>query len=438
MERVVLIFNAMYRPPVWICLAACAILVGCDRRRQAEASPDPDVLTRIEFDIPLGTARDLSGEAMTFTVGIGSGAACRPGDPAGVVYAVTDRGPNLDAEDYFKKHRRDIDGDDAKVFPLPDYTPTIYKLRLKEGGVEVLERLPIRRPDGRPVSGLCMPGTEGAWSVKGDRLQNDPDGLDVEGIAVMPDGSFWISEEYAPSLVRLDARGVVRERWVPAGVAARLDDSHLPTVEKLPAIVGRRHLNRGIEGLAVDREGETLYFILQSPLDNPSKKAAKTSRHVRLYRVDLKEGKVDGEFLYVTDPVRTFADDDEKKQSKVKLSELSIDTEDRLVALERVDKTTRLYRLDLAEATNLLGTRWNDPDTGPSLEELDPNDLPAEGVTPVTKTLLFDSARLPKGDKLPEKVEAMAPLGPGRWLLINDNDFGIDGERTRLTILSME
>lgn len=423
-----------------LALAAAIIFVtgSCSRKERERARPAPAVEKSISFDIPLGAARDLSGETMTFTVGIGSGACRRPGDPAGVVYAVTDRGPNIDADDYFEDHGRAKPEDDGKVFPMPDYTPTIYRLKLREDGVEALARLPIRLPDGRPATGICMPGTEGAWSAAGGRYEPDPDGLDVEAIAVLRDGSMWISEEYAPSLLRLDARGVIIERWAPRGVAPRLVDSKIPTVERLPAIVARRHPNRGIEGMAIDPKARYLYFVMQSPLDNPDEDAHDRSRNVRIFRVDLRTRSVDAEYLYRIDPVASFRDDDEDKQSKVKVSELSIDPQGRLVVLERVDDTTKLYRVSLRDATNLLGTRWDDPDTEPALEELNGVQLGGADIEPVSKTLLFDSARLPKEDKLPEKVEAVAPLGGGRWLLINDNDFGIDGDGTVLTILSLE
>ena len=41
----------------------------------------------------------------------------------------------------------------------------------------------------------------------------------------------------------------------------------------------------------------------------------------------------------------------------------------RFVVLERIDRTTKLQRISLAGATNILGSAWDDAATSPSLEQ---------------------------------------------------------------------
>ncbi|HET6220958.1 MAG TPA: hypothetical protein VFE11_02290, partial [Dongiaceae bacterium] len=53
-------------------------------------------------------------------------------------------------------------------------------------------------------------------------------------------------------------------------------------------------------------------------------------------------------------------------------------------------------------------------------------------VTPVSKTLWFDSA---KYEGLPAKIEGVTITGDGALLLINDDDFGIAGGRTKIVLL---
>jgi hypothetical protein len=50
----------------------------------------------------------------------------------------------------------------------------------------------------------------------------------------------------------------------------------------------------------------------------------------------------------------------------------------------------------------------------------------------VPKTLKFDSADVPE---MVGKTEGMALLGDGSLLLINDDDFGIAGGRTQITVV---
>ncbi|MEA2116765.1 MAG: esterase-like activity of phytase family protein, partial [Thermodesulfobacteriota bacterium] len=217
---------------------------------------------------------------MRFDVGIGSGACRLASDPEGIIYTVTDRGPNIKTKDALKLMGVDFAGKKGKIFPTPNFSPTIYKLEVRDGRVTVLDKIQIKTADGRPISGISNPDTEPAWDVNGKEMSYDPDGIDAEGIVKLKDGTFWIGEEYGPSILHVGMDGRVIERWVPEGVGESLADAGYEVKELLPAILRKRALNRGIESMAASPDEKYLYFAMQSPLANPDKDTYKKSRQV--------------------------------------------------------------------------------------------------------------------------------------------------------------
>ncbi len=350
-------------------------------------------------------------------VGIGSGAFHHVADGKHIVYFVTDRGPNIHVEGKNK---------DAKVFPFPKFVPSIYKIKISNFSYEILERIELKNGNGQPVSGISNPRTELSYDSKGRIIKDDPDGLDTEAIIKLKDGTFWLSEEYAPSLVHVDKDGKIIKRLVPKGVLSRLKGTSLYTQEKLPEIVAKRKLNRGIEAVAVSPDEKFLYFIIQSPLQHPTKQICHRSKAVRLFRMSLGEEKVDAEYLYIMDDAGTFNDDEGIKQADIKISEMSMLNPYELLVLERAENTTKFYKIDLRDAENILDTKWDSLLTRPALEEA------WDEVRSFSKELMLDTS-LSK-NKFPAKLEGMAYLGDRTWLLVNDNDFGISGQKTKLIL----
>ncbi|HEX8062757.1 MAG TPA: hypothetical protein VF535_06035, partial [Allosphingosinicella sp.] len=92
-------------------------------------------------DQPLGEI-DLPKRTMCFRSGFGSGLSRRPGDPAGIVWAVGDRGPNIKVKVAVKRYglealKRLRDREGAKIMPRPDLGPAIAELRVADGRVEL-------------------------------------------------------------------------------------------------------------------------------------------------------------------------------------------------------------------------------------------------------------------------------------------------------------
>ena len=62
----------------------------------------------------------------------------------------------------------------------------------------------------------------------------------------------------------------------------------------------------------------------------------------------------------------------------------------------------------------------------------EPSDLAAPEISPVKKTLRFDSADHPG---IVGKIEGMALMGDGALAIVNDDDFGIAGGRTQMVVV---
>ncbi|SEQ52254.1 Uncharacterized conserved protein [Faunimonas pinastri] len=382
------------------------------------------------------------GKQATYTVGIGSAAFRAPGDPADMIWTMSDRGPNFTCDD-----ARDIMGEasqamckgikNSRFYPTPDYTPSIYHVQLdrQAGTFAVKDVIAIKTRSGKPVSGLINPQTAAITDqpidLKGNKLPLDPDAVDSEGLVRLSDGTFWISEEMGPSIIHLTADGRMVKRFVPADAAGDYAKTDAEISATLPAILSKRQPNRGTEALAVSPDGKFLYFMVQNPLANPDADVYKKARNTRIFKMDRATETLVGEYVYQLDDPMSFEADPSRKQNNPRVSEMSALGPDRLLVLERTDKDTKLHEIALDGATNILATPWDDLATSPSLEQR--NDLSGTDVKPVTKTLRYDSFKDGKG--VPDKTEGVAFLGDGSMALINDNDFGITGEVTRIAIV---
>jgi len=417
----------------WLSIAAGTVLmmsiVGCDgtdgQAGQNSATGNyssPKVGEQValnNMNFPLATAKFANGFELNATWGLGSGATHKLGDANDTFYTITDRGVNIKCKDDVKVTGMDI-CKDGKIFPFPNFTPTIMKFKIDGDKATVEEVIPLKDRYGKKISGVSNPisnFTEQAYDINGNKLALDIDGVDSEAVAALDDGTFWISEEYTPSILHIAADGKVIKRLVPKGFESEYATATYDVEGALPAIIAKRHENRGIESIAVSPDQKTLYFMMQSPLENPNSDAYSTSRNIRFYKMDIADPSKIKEYLYVIDKPDTFLKDNEskiRKQKDVKVSEMEALGNDKLMILERISASMKLFTVDLSSATPVT------PAQSANLE------LNATGVTPLTKTKVFDTD-LEEG--FPNKIEGVAHLGGTKFLLINDNDFGIDGDK---------
>jgi hypothetical protein len=107
----------------------------------------------------------------------------------------------------------------------------------------------------------------------------------------------------------------------------------------------------------------------------------------------------------------------------MKISALAMLDQRRMLVLERTDFKAKVYMVDLKTATDILGTRWDDVTTSPSLEQLlSDASLSTAGIVTLPKTHVatFDSTQ-----GYPQKIEGLAVLNGETLVIANDNDFGV-------------
>ncbi|MCS6970271.1 MAG: choice-of-anchor I family protein [Planctomycetes bacterium] len=384
--------------------------------------------------VPRGLYASTAGGVHTYLSGFGSGIAPVPGR-SDEFWLLADRGPNVDGNP-----------SSNKIFPVPDYQIGMARVRLlADGTLQVLEHLRFRHADGSPMRGLpAAPGAAGTTNETGyalDPVTNtpasspldfDPDGLDPEAIVALPDGSFWLSDEYGPWLVRLSASGQVIERIGPFGTAGSAKSPN-PHSRKLPSVYAKRRANRGMEGLTLTPSG-WLIGMMQSPLLNPSSQAvggtgAGSTRICRILCINPANWQM-REYAYVLESHNTAVS-----------AILALNDQEFLV-LERDggwpgagSTLKKVFRIHLGQATDI-----HDPADsatgklidGKTIEELKTAEaLLAAGISPVAKWEVVDILALTDQHGTPyphDKPEGLALIDDNRTLIIvNDDDFGIVG-----------
>ena len=249
--------------------------------------------------------------------------------------------------------------------------------------------------------------------MQGKELGTDPDGLDTEGLVAMKDGSFWISDEYGPWLVHVNAQGKIIERIGP-----------FPGKKSLPKVLALRRPNRGMESLTITPDGKTLVGLMQNPVDNPDTAIRKTSRLNRLVTFDPRTG-ASKQYAYIIDATSAV------------VSEIAAVTDHTFIVSERdqlfqgdpekPSKLKRIYKIDISQATDVSDAA-DGPNgklvNGKTLEQLSDAELQEAGIVPVTKELVVDLLALPGGYPH-DKAEGLAVISDIMIAVSNDDDFGI-------------
>jgi hypothetical protein len=405
---------------------------------------------------PNGTTALISGG------GYGSSFVAAPGRP-GWFYGITDRGPNAD----------DLGPLGQKVFLHPTFNPQIGLFHFTGGQAVLQKSIALKAPDGTAYNGLPNPVTKTAASAEKtediygsyiDPAQpytvpgtnpavtiNPDNGYDSEGLAVLPDGTFWISDEYGPFITHFDKNGKEIERLSPWGA----DTGHnVDTRHPLPVELKLRTKNKGMEGLTVTPDGKTLVGIMQSALTVPDyglDAKGKTVKPasvapVRIVTVDLRT-KATHEYLYLlTNPATTAS----------AVSEITALSDTKFLVDERDGSQGQpgqapfknIYEIDMTGATDIKGDGANPlgytiaTASGPNSIDAYAGDavtakaellLMQAGIKPVSKTPYLELGSVlnqldPTGAFFGhDKIEGVTAADGGKVLyLANDSDFGLD------------
>lgn len=340
--------------------------------------------------------------------GYGSALAQVPNEP-GFFYLMTDRGPNADGS--IK---------DSKIFPVPTFNPQIGKFRLSGDTMVLVETIGFKTSAGALMTGLPNTATTGgtgelALDSQGNMLPNDAEGIDSEGLAVAPDGSFWISDEYGPHLLHLDRSGKTIARINPFGTGTG--------GKRIPKVFATRRANRGMEGLAITADGKTLVGMMQSPMYNPNKDAVKNSVYTRLLTYDIASGQTK-QYLYKLEDKNTAN------------SEIAVVNNTTFLVLERDGDfpggakpamIKRIYKISLEGATDVSDPADGENGklvNGKTLEQLTDAELTAANIKALSKEVVVDLLKDVTGYPH-DKAEGLAVINSQLIAVSNDDDFGI-------------
>ncbi|WP_420628291.1 esterase-like activity of phytase family protein [Candidatus Leptofilum sp.] len=257
--------------------------------------------------------------------------------------------------------------------------------------------------------------------------------LDPEGIALMPNGSLFISSEGSagatppidPFIKRFTRGGIQNgELTVPS--------KYLPD----GSTVGVRN-NLAFESLAITPNGHYLVTATENALaqDGPATDVGQGSWS-RILAYDLHSRQPAHEFVYEVGEVPEVPDPPDAFRTNGLVELLPIDNSGTLLAMERAfsvgqGNTVGIYEISIAGATDVLGyDDLYDETTGTAVP-----------FTPVSKTLVFDVEA--DFGVAPDNLEGMTfgPMLPdGRHLLIlvSDNNFNPANQLTQFIAVAVE
>ncbi len=437
-----------------VILLAAPVAVHAETATTLEAAPGQAMFQPVPFQSSIAGAKQLN-----LDVGVGSALFHDPKDGPNVYWTLSDRGPNFtcdEGKDMLAVTAEALcpAGDNVKagagrVYPTPDYNVSVYQVTLDPAAktYTVTQTIPMKTPKGKPIVGLTNPLTVAATEVprdgSGKPIAQDANTIDAEGFVRLTDGRFFIGEENATGIAEVAADGTVLRRFVPAGTEKDFAAADYPVVGALPAIFAKRTSNRGIESLSMSDDQKYLYALVQNPLTNPDAKAYGAALNTRLLKLELgKDGdattlKPVAEYVYQLDDWQKFKDlgaTDATKASSLRISEMTALGHDHFLVDERTDQIAKFFEISLGGATDILGSKWDDVATTPTLEQS--NDAAAAGIVPVKKTERLVASSLDGAAvKYPAKIEGATLTADGKLLLVNDNDFGIAGAKTEFVLV---
>jgi len=404
--------------------------------------------------------RDKFGE----TFGSGSGMTInratwkRVGDAyEGEIYLLPDRGYNVEGTaDYSARLNRLS----LKISPVAPGARPAAGTEQKGVQATIADTIMLTEANGKPLTGLdptqvraATGGFPALPQTEGGKISLDP-----EAVVYMPDGSFFISDEYTPGIFRFSADGkllgVTRppEAFTPMRKGEVNFSSNNPGVNAKAPKPGNpehgRQNNQGLEGLSLSVDGKTLTAVLQSATRQDGGDAPATRRHTRALVYDIADPanlKLLREHVV---PLPVFQDGEGKTLVAAQSELLAIDA-DQFLMISRdsnngqgVKGSTSRYRaidiLDLHGATNIAGTEFD------GAKAVAPDGVLDASVKPATLRPFIDindNAQLNRfglhngepndANNLSEKWEAMGlvsvmdPAAPDDYLLLvaNDNDF---------------
>lgn len=399
------------------------------------------------------TGNTLGGIGSAIAIKRGSFAQQSDGTFTGTIIAQPDRGFNVDGTIDYQARQHQIDFVLDPYYGTADLSFAQAQQTLKLTYRSTL--LYTERAHG-VTTGLDAGGVRDAQSDYPDAPLADPEipipsskdnrlTLDLEGLVLNADGTFWVSDEYGPYVYRFDANADLLQTIQPPDAIVPLHNGDLDFTGDDDPDTGRAG-NNGFECLTLDESTDTLWVMLQSaPIQDGGNKKS-NARYTRLLAYDVSSPDTDRPALVAEYIVPLPLDSDGKTLGA---SEIAFVGENLFLVLARDsnghggDDTASEYKgidlVDISGATNIAGSKFDSHKNAVA-----PKGKLDKSVTPATYTSfvsLIDATELARfglhnGDPsdatlIDAKWEsiALAPVGdsqfPHDYFLFTaaDNDF---------------
>ncbi|KAI0084970.1 esterase-like activity of phytase-domain-containing protein [Irpex rosettiformis] len=412
----------------------------------------------VAFGLIPSNFRESTGDTMG---GIGSAIAIQPGSfvaqpngsYTGTLIVQPDRGFNVDGTvDYQGRHHQ-LD------FVLnPHYDTSALEFTAAQQTLQLTYKVTTLYTErgGGTTTGLDATGVRDAQSGFPSDPLADPQmpipkkednrlTLDLEGLVLNEDGTFWSSDEYGPYIYHFDASGALIQAIQPPDAIIPITDGDIDFESENDPDTGRAG-NKGFEGLTIDKATSTLYAMLQTATIQDGGNKKSNSRYTRLLAYDVSSPTTVTPALKAEYIVPLPQDSDGKTLGS---SEIAWVGGDIILALARDgsghgdDNATSAYKgidlVDFSSATNIAGSKFDSHKNAVA-----PKGKLDKSVTPATYTpfvSLIDTTNLARfglhnGDPVDQtlidaKWESIAlvrvgdPSSPDDFFLFtaSDNDF---------------
>ncbi len=280
-----------------------------------------------------------------------------------------------------------------------DFLLRIYLVRPRwdqdqgSGSIQIIRYLTLSDPRNMIAFPIVRESTRKRLLTGGD--------FDVESLQRMPDGTFWIGEEFGPFLLHVDRRGRLLSRPVPSPLGKS------PQHPRLGNSTPTTQPSGGFEATALSPNGRFLYPILEKSLVDDS-----DPRRRVISEFDTRSGRYTGRrWDYRVDTDANL------------VADAQMMTRNTMLVLERDDLdgdaavTKRVYQVDLRRT---------------------------DGSDMLAKSLQMDLLKLDNPGKVGQgggwgagdpfsfglrSVETLVPLPDGRMMIVNDNNFPGDAAR---------
>jgi hypothetical protein len=375
----------------------------------------------------------------------------------GVIHLLPDRGYNISGTIDFQPriHRLSITLNSA-LAPKPG------QMRRNRVVAKLVDTIKLKDAVGVPLTGLDPLENEMRPAANGfpnlPQASNGRISLDPEALVLLPNGEFFIGDEYGPYIYRFSAKGRMLAAIRPPAAFIPLRNGKESFSSNNPGAgadaprpadpeFGRQN-NQGLEGLTLTPDGKTLVAILQSATRQDGGNSAATRQHTRILFYDIsiaKRPKLMRQHVVV---LPGYSDAEGKKKIAAQSELLALDGEHFLLLCRDTQSgyglanAASVYRrielLDTSHASNIAGSKYDGSMSLAPNGKLEPEIAPAT-LTPFID--INDNEQLAKfglhnglpndRSNLSEKWEAMGlvpvldPAHPRDFFLFvaNDNDF---------------